>query len=401
MYKKLNSQIYETYYAKQIPSKPMKAGKDKVKTAYDKEEDRHATRFATAINSQSSYMYDMINSKVDKSMLKLSMKILNDKNVKNALSESLNKWVDDYITTRFGTNEEIKSELVDVGTRIVKRVLYGVLGGIIGSEGYTAATSSPNNSNLNKVSDSVGGHLSKRLDSSMDSVINKFTNSLDGMLDKITPNIKDNVIKSIKESEKVYDEILHKMADDVLDNRLMPLIKEAEDVGVKSAIKAIKEVLDDLKKAILKDIGYYDMKDEVMLQGDEWEKVAVKQFDDLMATGDENTWKTAVGSMLKTFEDKKAIKAAKAVSRGVSSAARSVRNFFSDPRLKYDIKFIGKSPSGINIYTYKLHDYMGQSFPGVYSGVLSDEVPWATFTDENGYEMVDYDKIDVTFKKII
>ena len=401
MYKKVNSRIYETYYAKQIPSKPMKAGKDKVKTAYDKEEDIHTTRFSMAINSQSSYLYDMINSKVDKSMLNVSTKILKDKDVTNALSESLNKWVDDYITTRFGTNEEIKDELVDVGTRIVKRVLHGVLGGIIGSEGYTPATSVPNNSNSNKLSGSVGGHLSSRLDSSIDSVTNKLTNSFDDMLNKKLPTIKGHVINAIKHSEKVYEKMLHHMADDVLDNRVMPLIKEAEDVGVKAAIKAIKEVLDDLKKAILKDIGYYDMKDEVMLQGDNWEKVAVKQFDDLMATGDETTWKTAVGSMLKTFKDKEAIKAANTVARGVSSAARTVSSWFSDPRLKYDIKLIGKSPSGINIYTYKLHDYMGQSFPGVYSGVLSDEVPWATFTDENGYEMVDYDKIDVTFKKII
>ena len=67
----------------------------------------------------------------------------------------------------------------------------------------------------------------------------------------------------------------------------------------------------------------------------------------------------------------------------------------SDIRLKEDIKLEGKSPSNINIYSFK---YKGQE--GKYKGVMAQEVPWASFEDDNGYLMVDYSKLDVDFVKI-
>ena len=67
----------------------------------------------------------------------------------------------------------------------------------------------------------------------------------------------------------------------------------------------------------------------------------------------------------------------------------------SDIRLKEDIKLIGKSPSGINIYNFK---YIGDDT--TYQGVMAHQVPKASTPNEFGYLMVDYSKIDVEFKKV-
>ena len=67
----------------------------------------------------------------------------------------------------------------------------------------------------------------------------------------------------------------------------------------------------------------------------------------------------------------------------------------SDIRLKTNIEFIGKSISGINIYTFNYIDKKGR-----YEGVMAQEVPWASIKDENGYLKVDYSKIDAKFKRL-
>ncbi len=68
---------------------------------------------------------------------------------------------------------------------------------------------------------------------------------------------------------------------------------------------------------------------------------------------------------------------------------------FSDIRLKDNIELVGKSPSNINIYNFT---YLND--PKVYQGVMAHEVPWASVKHRNGYLMVDYNKVDVEFKKI-
>jgi hypothetical protein len=68
---------------------------------------------------------------------------------------------------------------------------------------------------------------------------------------------------------------------------------------------------------------------------------------------------------------------------------------FSDKRLKENIELIGKSPSNINIYKFNY-----KNNPTTYQGVMADEVSWASVKHPNGYMMVDYNKIDVEFKKI-
>jgi|TARA_R110000796_G_scaffold17331_8_gene53463 hypothetical protein len=88
---------------------------------------------------------------------------------------------------------------------------------------------------------------------------------------------------------------------------------------------------------------------------------------------------------------------------GARAAEQSYRNVFgkifgSDRKLKQNISLVGKSPTGINIYTFK---YINKSFgEGTYQGVMSDEVPNAVVQHPNGYDMVDYSKLDVEFIKI-
>ena len=73
--------------------------------------------------------------------------------------------------------------------------------------------------------------------------------------------------------------------------------------------------------------------------------------------------------------------------------------FGSDRRLKNNIKLIGYSPSGLKIYTF---EYINKLFgEGIYQGVMSDEIPSiAVIKHQDGWDRVDYSKIDVNFKKI-
>ena len=80
---------------------------------------------------------------------------------------------------------------------------------------------------------------------------------------------------------------------------------------------------------------------------------------------------------------------------GVVSAIGGFFNKFSDERLKEDIRLIGKSPSGINIYEFKY-----KHMSGTWQGVMAQEVPWARTMTETGFYMVDYSKVDVEFRRI-
>ena len=71
----------------------------------------------------------------------------------------------------------------------------------------------------------------------------------------------------------------------------------------------------------------------------------------------------------------------------------------SDRRLKENIIKIGKSKSGINIYSF---EYKDKKFgEGVYQGVMSDEIlKDAVIKDIDGYDRVNYSLLDVEFKRI-
>ena len=67
----------------------------------------------------------------------------------------------------------------------------------------------------------------------------------------------------------------------------------------------------------------------------------------------------------------------------------------SDARLKENVELVGKSPSNVNIYSFK---YKGED--GRYEGVMAQEVPWASMVGDDGYLMVDYSKLDVEFRRL-
>ena len=85
---------------------------------------------------------------------------------------------------------------------------------------------------------------------------------------------------------------------------------------------------------------------------------------------------------------------------GIASSAMSMPTTPpSDRRLKKNIKLIGKSNSGLNIYAF---EYIDKIFgEGVFQGVMSDEIPTtAIIKGKDGYDRVDYSKLDVEFKNI-
>ena len=83
-----------------------------------------------------------------------------------------------------------------------------------------------------------------------------------------------------------------------------------------------------------------------------------------------------------------------------ASAAKAIGGFFSgfkfsDVRLKEDVQLVGKSPTGINIYSFKY-----KQSAGTYEGVMAQEVPWARQVTDTGFYMVDYSKVDVEFRRV-
>ena len=79
---------------------------------------------------------------------------------------------------------------------------------------------------------------------------------------------------------------------------------------------------------------------------------------------------------------------------GLATAGATIMNA-SDIRLKENVKQIGQSPSGINIYSFKFKGDVDQ-----YQGVLAHEVPYASIVDDSGYWKVDYSQLDVEFKRM-
>ena len=82
----------------------------------------------------------------------------------------------------------------------------------------------------------------------------------------------------------------------------------------------------------------------------------------------------------------------------IGNVALAAASIFSDKRLKKNINLIGKSPSGLNIYSF---EYIDSKYgEGLFQGVMSDEIPQETVTTKDGYDMVNYSMLDVEFKQI-
>ena len=83
---------------------------------------------------------------------------------------------------------------------------------------------------------------------------------------------------------------------------------------------------------------------------------------------------------------------------GIASGLGSIVGGFSDRRLKKNIKLIGVSDSGLKIYSF---EYIDKNLgDGIFQGVMSDEIPKEAVIPFDGYDLVDYSRIDVEFKKI-
>lgn len=75
----------------------------------------------------------------------------------------------------------------------------------------------------------------------------------------------------------------------------------------------------------------------------------------------------------------------------------------SDRRLKKNIKLVGKSFKGLNIYTFEYKNkYKKLLGEGKFQGVMSDEIPLFAVIKNyiDNYDGVDYSKIDVKFKSV-
>lgn len=67
---------------------------------------------------------------------------------------------------------------------------------------------------------------------------------------------------------------------------------------------------------------------------------------------------------------------------------------YSDVRMKENIKLVGKTKAGVNLYSYEYKPEFKQvAGPGQHIGVMAHEVPHAAFMSDNGYLMVDYSKV--------
>ena len=87
------------------------------------------------------------------------------------------------------------------------------------------------------------------------------------------------------------------------------------------------------------------------------------------------------------------------ITGGISKLTGGIRNLFSDERMKKSIKLVGKSPSGINVYEFSYKNPSNGA--GKYRGVIAQEVPWASYLDEEtGFFKTDYSRVDVEFERI-
>ena len=111
-------------------------------------------------------------------------------------------------------------------------------------------------------------------------------------------------------------------------------------------------------------------------------------------TGAENT---QAGKDKRSEQKRQYLKDAMAVAQTAGSIAGAVAG--SDRRLKNDIKLIGLSPSGLKIYNFNYKDI--KFGKGTFQGVMSDEIPQSAIVKhEDGFDRVDYSKLDVEFKAV-
>ena len=122
-------------------------------------------------------------------------------------------------------------------------------------------------------------------------------------------------------------------------------------------------------------------------------------------TGAQGNQMAGMGSMSEMFGSQAAAQQAM-WANAANTAAMALGAYlkYSDRDLKKNIKKIGKSKSGINIYEFEYKDPSTHG-AGVYQGVVADDLPKEIYDkavriDDNKNERVNYSKLDVEFKKI-
>lgn len=111
--------------------------------------------------------------------------------------------------------------------------------------------------------------------------------------------------------------------------------------------------------------------------------------------GGVNPWATAAGGAASGAALGTAVYPG--IGTAVGAIGGGVAGYFSDRRLKTNIKKVGVSSEGTNIYQFR---YPG--IPATFSGVMADEVehiPGAV-SQRGGYSFVDYSKVDVPFERV-
>ena len=191
---------------------------------------------------------------------------------------------------------------------------------------------------------------------------------------------------------------------------------KSTDLNVKNAAnKAVNDVLNSTSNRVLQNKYLAKINSEILTRKTVVEKIAQKSKLQLGGinlsdiTNLNNLKGIALDRALEGFKgrlmDNKFVQSS-IVAFKQSNVFKSASKFFkgggggwgpwkSDIRYKENIELVGQSPSGINIYNF---DYKGES--GRYQGVMAQEVPWAAIVNNEGYYMVDYNKVDVAFKRI-
>lgn len=101
--------------------------------------------------------------------------------------------------------------------------------------------------------------------------------------------------------------------------------------------------------------------------------------------------------MMQAAQAKAAAKAAK--TSGIFGLLGGIAGMFSDDRLKDNVVFIGRRGDGLGIYRF---NYKGST--DTYEGVMAREVstlyPDSVTITKDGYAKVDYDSLNIEFKKV-
>lgn len=99
------------------------------------------------------------------------------------------------------------------------------------------------------------------------------------------------------------------------------------------------------------------------------------------------------------MQAKQAKAAAKSAKMGgIMGLAGGILGMFSDDRLKEDVTFVGRRGDGLGVYRFKFNND-----DATYEGVMASEVvllyPDAV-AEVDGYRVVNYDMLDIEFRKV-